>query len=97
MGVVPEAGGQDAGEFLLRASIEHAYALLGAERLFLLTNRRSGRAIRLYERNGFAHDLSILTQYAGEYARCDVAMRHVRSTRAPRKRAGRSLFQPLLI
>jgi DNA-binding MarR family transcriptional regulator/ribosomal protein S18 acetylase RimI-like enzyme len=73
MAVLPEARGRGAGEFLLRATIERAFAL-GAERLFLLTNSKSRAAIRLYERNGFVHDSEILTIRGGEYARCDVAM-----------------------
>ena len=73
MAVVPEARGRGAGEFLLRATIERAFAM-GAERLFLLTNSKSKAAIKLYERNGFVHDAEILARCGGEYARCDVAM-----------------------
>jgi DNA-binding MarR family transcriptional regulator/N-acetylglutamate synthase-like GNAT family acetyltransferase len=73
MAVVPEARGRRAGEFLLRATIERAFAI-GAERLFLLTNSKSHAAIKLYERNGFVHDAEILARCGGEYARCDVAM-----------------------
>ena len=76
MAVLPEARGRGAGEFLLRATIERAFAM-GAERLFLLTNGKSLAAIRLYERNGFVHDGEILARCGGEYARCDVAMRYV--------------------
>jgi DNA-binding MarR family transcriptional regulator len=76
MAVVPEARGRGAGEFLLRATIERAFAM-GAERLFLLTNSKSQPAIRLYERNGFVHDGEILARCGGEYDRCDVAMRYV--------------------
>jgi DNA-binding MarR family transcriptional regulator len=75
MAVLPEARGRGAGEFLLRATIERAFAL-GAEWLFLLTNSKSRAAIRLYERAGFAHDAEILARRGGEYARCDVAMRY---------------------
>jgi len=75
MAVVPEARGRGAGEFLLRATIERAFAM-GAERLFLLSNSRSAAAIRMYERNGFVHDPEILARCGGEYARCDVAMRY---------------------
>jgi DNA-binding MarR family transcriptional regulator/GNAT superfamily N-acetyltransferase len=77
MAVLPEARGHGAGEFLLRATIERAFAM-GAERLFLLTNKKSKAAIRLYERNGFVHDADILARFGGEYARCDVAMRYAR-------------------
>lgn len=76
MGVAPEARGRGAGEFLLQAAIERAYAL-GAERLFLLTNSKSEAAIRLYARNGFVHDEATLANCGGEYERCDVAMVHV--------------------
>jgi DNA-binding MarR family transcriptional regulator/ribosomal protein S18 acetylase RimI-like enzyme len=76
MAVAPEARGRGAGEFLLRATIERAFAL-GAERLFLLTNKRAEAAIKLYERNGFVHDAEILARCGGEYARCDVAMLYV--------------------
>ena len=75
MGVSPEARGRGAGEFLLRATIERAFAL-GAERLFLLTNSKSQAAIKLYQRNGFVHDPEILADYGAEYTRCDVAMRY---------------------
>jgi len=73
MAVVPEARGRGAGEFLLRATIERAFAM-GAKRLFLLTNKKSVAAIRMYERNGFIHDAELLASAGGEYARCDVAM-----------------------
>lgn len=76
MAVLPEARGRGAGEFLLRATIERAFAR-GAERLFLLTNSKSQAAIRMYERNGFVHDEEILARCGGEYARCDVAMRYL--------------------
>jgi DNA-binding MarR family transcriptional regulator len=75
MAVLPEARGRGAGEFLLRATIERAFAM-GAARLFLLTNKKSRAAIRMYERNGFVHDAELLTSAGGEYARCDVAMRY---------------------
>lgn len=75
MAVLAEARGRGAGEFLLRATIERAFAM-GAERLFLLTNSKSQAAIRMYERNGFVHDAEILARRGGEYARCDVAMRY---------------------
>lgn len=73
MAVLPEARGRGGGEFLLRATIERAFAM-GASRLFLLTNSKSQSAIRLYGRNGFVHDAEILARCGGEYARCDVAM-----------------------
>ncbi len=75
MAVVPEARGRGVGKFLLRATIERAFAM-GAERLFLLSNSRSAAAVRMYERNGFIHDPEILARFGGEYARCDVAMRY---------------------
>lgn len=82
MAVLPEARGRGAGEFLLRATIERAFAL-GAERLFLLTNSKSVAAIRLYERNGFVHDEAILRSCGGEYSRCDVAMRYAGPLHSP--------------
>lgn len=82
MAVLPDARGRGAGEFLLRATIERAFAL-GAERLFLLTNSKSVAAIRLYERNGFVHDEEILRSRGGEYSRCDVAMRYAGPDHSP--------------
>lgn len=76
MAVLPEARGRGAGEFLLRATIERAFAL-GAKRLFLLTNSKSEAAIRMYERSGFVRDAEILARCGDEFARCDVAMRYV--------------------
>lgn len=75
MAVLPEARGRGAGEFLLRATIERAFAM-GAERLFLLTNSKSQAAIRMYERNGFVHDAELLASAGAEYERCDTAMRY---------------------
>ena len=75
MGVLPEARGRKAGEFLLRAMIARA-AELGAETLYLLTNARCAPAIHLYEKVGFVHDAEIMRDYGGRYARCDVAMRY---------------------
>lgn len=73
MGVSRAARGRKAGEFLLAASIERAFAM-GCDRLFLLTNRKSQAAIHLYEKLGFEHDAAILAEFGGEYARCNVAM-----------------------
>ena len=81
MAVAPAARGRGAGEALLRATIERAFAL-GAKRLFLLTNSKSLAAIRMYERNGFAHDAEILARCGGEYSRCDVAMLYTGATSA---------------
>lgn len=75
MGVLPEARGRKAGEFLLRAMIARA-AELGAETLYLLTNARCAPAIHLYEKVGFVRDAEIMRDYGGRYARCDVAMRY---------------------
>ncbi len=76
MGVLAAARGLKAGEFLLAAVIARAQAM-GAETLYLLSNRRSGAAIHLYEKLGFVHDAAIMAEYGARYARCDVAMRHV--------------------
>jgi GNAT superfamily N-acetyltransferase/DNA-binding MarR family transcriptional regulator len=77
MGVRKAARGLKAGEFLLNAVIERA-AALGADPLYLLTNRRCAAAIHLYEKLGFRHDAGIMVDYGARYARCDVAMRYDR-------------------
>lgn len=73
MGVLESARGLKAGEFLLKAVIAKA-AELGAERLYLLSNRKSEAAIHLYEKLGFRHDAGIMAEFGARYARCDVAM-----------------------
>ena len=74
MGVRAAARGCKAGEFLLHAVIARAMHM-GADPLYLLSNRKSAAAIHLYEKLGFAHDKNIMTVYGSRYARCDVAMR----------------------
>lgn len=74
MGVRESARGLKAGEFLLAAVIDRARSM-GADPLYLLTNRRCAAAIHLYEKLGFAHDAGIMAQYGARYERCDVAMR----------------------
>jgi DNA-binding MarR family transcriptional regulator/RimJ/RimL family protein N-acetyltransferase len=76
MGVLETARGRKAGEFLLRAVIARAHRM-GAELLYLLSNKKSAPAIHLYEKLGFAHDAEIMRDYGARYARCDVAMRYV--------------------
>jgi N-acetylglutamate synthase-like GNAT family acetyltransferase/DNA-binding MarR family transcriptional regulator len=73
MAVRPAAGGLKAGEFLLAATIERARAM-GAETLYLLTNRDCAAAIHLYEKLGFEHDTEIMARYGARYERCNVAM-----------------------
>jgi DNA-binding MarR family transcriptional regulator/N-acetylglutamate synthase-like GNAT family acetyltransferase len=73
MGVLAEARGKKAGEFLLQATIARAYAL-GCDRLYLLSNSKSAAAIHLYEKLGFVHDPSIMQQFGKRYQRCNVAM-----------------------
>ncbi|MEO5493168.1 MAG: GNAT family N-acetyltransferase [Sphingomonas sp.] len=73
MGVAAEARGKKAGEFLLAATIERAFAI-GCDRLYLLTNAKSQAAIHLYEKAGFVHDAGIMEEFGKRYARCDVAM-----------------------
>lgn len=73
MGVSRAARGRKAGEFLLEAAIERAFAM-GCKRLFLLTNSASQAAIHLYQKLGFVHDAELLARCGGEYARCNVAM-----------------------
>lgn len=75
MGVRESARGRKAGEFLLAVTIARARAM-GADKLYLLTNRRCAAAIHLYEKAGFAHDAAIMRDYGARYARCDVAMRY---------------------
>ncbi|HEY2051319.1 MAG TPA: bifunctional helix-turn-helix transcriptional regulator/GNAT family N-acetyltransferase [Caulobacteraceae bacterium] len=73
MGVLESARGAKAGEFLLRAVIERAQAL-GADRLYLLSNKKSAAAVHLYEKLGFVHDDGIMQAYGARYERCNVAM-----------------------
>ena len=73
MGVLEAARGAKAGEFLLKGVIARAQEL-GADPLYLLSNRRSAAAIHLYEKLGFRHDAGIMASYGARYARCDVAM-----------------------
>lgn len=75
MGVRESARGLKAGEFLLAAMIDRARAM-GAELLYLLTNRRCEAAIHLYEKLGFVHDAQIMADYGARYERCNVAMRY---------------------
>lgn len=75
MGVRESARGRKAGEFLLRAVIARA-ADMGAQTLYLLSNRKSAAAIHLYEKLGFVHDPDIMGDHGARYARCDVAMRY---------------------
>jgi DNA-binding MarR family transcriptional regulator/N-acetylglutamate synthase-like GNAT family acetyltransferase len=73
MGVVPEARGRKAGEFLLHAIIERAFAL-GCDRLYLLSNVKGAAGVHLYEKVGFVHDAGIMEEFGKRYARCNVAM-----------------------
>lgn len=73
MGVVPEARGKKAGEFLLRAMIDRAYAL-GCDRLYLLSNSKGAAGVHLYEKLGFVHDAGIMEEFGRRYARTNVAM-----------------------
>ena len=75
MGVRASARGLKVGEFLLVATIARASAL-GAETLYLLSNKKSEAAIHLYEKLGFVHDEEIMARYGAAYERCDVAMRY---------------------
>lgn len=76
MGVLESARGLGAGAFLLSATIARAQRL-GADPLYLLTNKTCEAAIHLYEKLGFRHDAGIMADYGTRYARCDVAMRYV--------------------
>ena len=73
MGVLRQARGKKAGEFLLRALIERAQAL-GYERLYLLSNAKGAAGIHLYEKVGFVHDTAIMAEFGARYQRCNVAM-----------------------
>lgn len=73
MGVLPEARGRKAGEFLLHATIERAFAL-GCDRLYLLSNAKGAAGVHLYEKAGFVHDEGIMEEFGKRYARCNVAM-----------------------
>jgi DNA-binding MarR family transcriptional regulator/N-acetylglutamate synthase-like GNAT family acetyltransferase len=73
MGVLESARGAKAGEFLLKAVIERAQ-VLGAGRLYLLSNIKSAAAVHLYEKLGFVHDEGIMQAYGARYERCNVAM-----------------------
>jgi DNA-binding MarR family transcriptional regulator len=73
MGVLETARGLKAGEFLLHAVIARAQEM-GAQLLYLLSNKKSAAAIHLYEKLGFRHDVEIMRAFGVRYARCDVAM-----------------------
>ena len=75
MGVLEAARGRKVGEFLLAATLERARAMGVADRLYLLTNKKCGPAIHLYEKLGFEHDPEIMRLFGSRYERCDVAMR----------------------
>ena len=78
MGVLESARGRKAGEYLLHAVIARAQAM-GAQTLYLLSNKKSAAAIHLYEKAGFVHDGGIMADYGARYERCDVAMLYVGS------------------
>jgi DNA-binding MarR family transcriptional regulator/N-acetylglutamate synthase-like GNAT family acetyltransferase len=73
MGVLEAARGAKAGEVLLRAIIARAQSM-GADPLYLLSNKKNQAAIHLYEKLGFVHDEGIMQRYGARYERCDVAM-----------------------
>lgn len=73
MGVLAKARGAKAGEFLLEAIIARGLEI-GADPLYLLSNKKSQAAIHLYEKLGFVHDEGIMQAYGARYERCDVAM-----------------------
>ena len=75
MGVLESARGLKVGERLLQHVIERAKHSQ-PDLLFLLTNKRCGPAIHLYEKNGFIHCPKVMARYASEYERCNVAMRY---------------------
>lgn len=75
MGVTQASRGRKAGEFLLRAVIDHAVKSGAADKLFLATNSKCAAAIHLYEKTGFRHDDQIRELFGSRYDRCNVAMR----------------------
>ena len=81
MGVLESARGRKAGEFLLNAVVAKARAM-GAETLYLLSNRKSAAAIHLYEKLGFVHDDAVMNDFGARYRRCDVAMRYAGNVQA---------------
>ena len=83
MGVTDTARGAGAGATLLAALIDRAATLPGVDTLYLLTSHKCEAAIHLYEKAGFVHDAAIMARFGGGYARCDVAMRFVSSSRSP--------------
>jgi len=85
MGVLDKARGRKAGEFLLEAIIARANTL-GCDRLYLLSNAKSGAAVHLYEKLGFVHDAGIMEEFGKRYERCNVAMLYCRSAeRSPER------------
>ncbi|MEA3002572.1 MAG: hypothetical protein QOH81_1360 [Sphingomonadales bacterium] len=81
MGVIEAARGCKAGAFLLKAAIARAEEI-GADTLYLLSNRKSAAAIHLYEKHGFLHDADIMRRFGARYERCNVAMRYAGPTSA---------------
>jgi ribosomal protein S18 acetylase RimI-like enzyme len=82
MGVLEAARGLKAGETLLAAAIARAQSM-GAQVLYLLSNRKSAAAIHLYEKLGFVHDADIMREHGAHYGRCDVAMRYRPARESP--------------
>lgn len=76
MGVLEAARGRKAGEQLLVAALELAGRRGFTEKLYLVTNRKCGPAIHLYEKLGFVHDQEVMERFGRRYERCDVAMRY---------------------
>ena len=73
MGVLEDARGLGAGEFLLTAVLGQVKQL-DVKRLFLLTSSKCEAAIHIYRKHGFQDDAEIMETYAESYARCNVAM-----------------------
>lgn len=77
MGVLEQARGLKAGEFLLVEILKRARRM-GIRRLYLLTNSKCEAAIHLYEKFGFDHDPTIMAEFGANYARANVAMSYRR-------------------
>ena len=73
MGVLENARGLKAGEYLLAHMIDQARTVR-AEKLYLLTNKRCEAAIHLYQKLGFVYCKATLDKYGALYDRTDVAM-----------------------
>jgi len=73
MGVIEEARGLKAGEFLLKFVLSFIKEN-NISYCYLLTNKKCEAAIHLYEKNGFVHSQEVMEKFGGFYERANVAM-----------------------